>query len=432
MSDTPEAPPPPAVSLPQTFALRTQRPPISGGFVVALYGLVFFFAAASPALIVATRANVSGAVVALVLVACLVTSWGLLFLLLRRFNRVMAPAPIVVGPTTIAMPRTLRDDKPVEMPLADVHSVEARGRKGNPLVVIGTRAGFFLFPKGAFVDDDAGPRLRTAIRAGIAALPHGPELVAEMDAREHGGVVTTRRKTPATGALLGFCAALFVVELAAGGTADPQNLIRLGANAPALVAEGQWWRLFCAGFLHLSLVHILLNGSALFSLGALLEKILGSWRFLVVALASSVAGNLASMVTRSHVYSAGASSFIFGLIGSLLVVNLRHGKQLPAGFFLGARRWTTLLVVNAAVSMLPGVDGLAHLGGLVAGGVLTFVLVPELDIDPPKKHPLARAVAIALLLVFSAAFGVMAARATGLIAADHASDLDKARASVAR
>src|SRR5579864_4933101 len=107
---------------------------------------------------------------------------------------------------------------------------------------------------------------------------------------------------------------------------DPssQALFDFGAKDPrAILLFGQWWRLITAGFLHGGILHILMNMWVLFDLGAQAEEVYGTSRFLVIYLASSVAGFLVSLYW-SPALSIGASAALFGLIGAMIAFGVRE------------------------------------------------------------------------------------------------------------
>jgi membrane associated rhomboid family serine protease len=134
------------------------------------------------------------------------------------------------------------------------------------------------------------------------------------------------------------------------------------------VAEGEWWRLITAGFLHAGLMHLLFNCLALYTLGTLFEALYGRARYALLLLGSLIAGSYASITfnTENQV-SVGASGAIFGLFGALLVVGRRLGAEM--------RSILTLLAINAVIAItVPNIDWRAHLGGLAGGGVIAGLL----------------------------------------------------------
>jgi rhomboid protease GluP len=139
------------------------------------------------------------------------------------------------------------------------------------------------------------------------------------------------------------------------------------------VAEGEWYRLITAGFLHAGLTHLLFNALALYTLGTPFEALYGKVRYALLLLGSLIAGSYASITFNAdNQVSVGASGAIFGLFGALLVVRKRLGADMRSIF--------TLLAINAVIAIaIPNIDWRAHLGGL-AGGVLIatiFKLIPS-------------------------------------------------------
>jgi rhomboid protease GluP len=191
------------------------------------------------------------------------------------------------------------------------------------------------------------------------------------------------RGTPVTLFLLIAIGLVFVLETVRGGSTNPEVLVALGANHPALVlAEGEWWRLVASMFLHIGFAHLLLNGWALFQLGALVETLLGSLRLLIVYFVSGIAGSLASIFFTQQL-SAGASGAIFGLLGVLISFLLRRRDMLtPAAKSLLGQLvlWAGINVVFGFIN--PGIDNSAHLGGFAAGFLLGFILRERQRVHP--------------------------------------------------
>ena len=130
------------------------------------------------------------------------------------------------------------------------------------------------------------------------------------------------------------------------------------------VAEGEWWRLITAGFLHAGLMHLLFNCLALYTLGTPFEALYGRTRYAILLLISLLAGSYASITFNAeNQVSVGASGAIFGLFGALLVVGRRLG--------INVRSIVALLAINALIAIsISNIDWRAHLGGLLAGVIL--------------------------------------------------------------
>jgi rhomboid protease GluP len=200
---------------------------------------------------------------------------------------------------------------------------------------------------------------------------------------------------------------VFLIETAVGGSTNTDVLVRLGAKVTALIAAGEYWRLFTSMFLHIGVMHLAFNGYALVVIGTELESILGWIRFLIVYLLSGLFGSLASYAFSPHL-SAGASGAVFGLIGALAVFFALYRRELGS---FGRRRLGQigfLIVINLFLGFTQqGIDNLAHLGGLVSGIVLGWALAPRYQVDYASMRVVDRnglgrfwpSVAIAVLLL---------------------------------
>ena len=89
--------------------------------------------------------------------------------------------------------------------------------------------------------------------------------------------------------------AVFLYAEVSGGSADLQNMVRLGAAYTPLIRKGQYYRLFTSMFLHFGPGHLFSNMLALFFLGDFMERYLGKTGFLIVYLGGGLCGNLFSM-----------------------------------------------------------------------------------------------------------------------------------------
>ncbi|MDP1726083.1 MAG: rhomboid family intramembrane serine protease [Bacteroidota bacterium] len=158
---------------------------------------------------------------------------------------------------------------------------------------------------------------------------------------------------------------------------DQESLLHWGANFRPLTMEGQWWRLLTCCFLHIGIVHLLLNMYALLFIGYLLEPLLGSLKFIVAYLLSGIMASITSLWWHNLSISAGASGAIFGMYGvylALLTTNLiekseRKTLLISIGIFV---TYNLLNGLNGAV------DNAAHLGGLLSGFIIGYAFVPAL------------------------------------------------------
>ena len=170
-----------------------------------------------------------------------------------------------------------------------------------------------------------------------------------------------RGRTPATVVLLGIMAITYVAQFL---TQDV--LTAYLAYIPQLTAQ-EPWRLVTSAFVHGGLMHILFNGYSLWVMGNLLERTLGTTRFLTVFFAAVITGNLAVLALGSASFVVGASGGIFGLFAALFVINRGFGGNNVS--------LVVIIGINLALGfILPGIAWEAHVGGLAAGFVVTTIL----------------------------------------------------------
>ena len=148
------------------------------------------------------------------------------------------------------------------------------------------------------------------------------------------------------------------------------------------VAAGEWYRLFTVTLVHGGLVHLLLNMYALYLVGPLVEQIYGWKIFGLMYVLCALAGSVGSLLFGDpHVPSVGASGAIFGLFGVLLAATRIHAPVLDQRGRALVGQIGMLIVLNLVLGFgfngIGGnIDNAAHVGGLVAGLWLGFVLVP--------------------------------------------------------
>ncbi|SIN26625.1 rhomboid family intramembrane serine protease [Micromonospora cremea] len=134
------------------------------------------------------------------------------------------------------------------------------------------------------------------------------------------------------------------------------------------VADGEWYRLVTAMFLHYGVIHLLLNMWALWVLGRSLEANLGPLRFGALYLIAGLGGNVAAyLFSAQNSATAGASTAVFGLFAALIIIERKLGQDIS--------QVIPILVINLVFTLtVPGISIPGHLGGLVVGGAMALVL----------------------------------------------------------
>lgn len=171
---------------------------------------------------------------------------------------------------------------------------------------------------------------------------------------------------PATMSLLAVILVVYVGQWLSGGLATSLLLYW----PPLTLSEP--WRMLTALFVHSerSLFHILFNGYSLWVLGMVLERLLGARRFLALFFTAGVGGSLAVLWLAPTQAVIGASGAIFGLFGALLVIQRNFGGTNP--------QLLIVLVLNLVLGfVVPGISWQAHIGGLIVGILLGWMLVKD-------------------------------------------------------
>lgn len=199
------------------------------------------------------------------------------------------------------------------------------------------------------------------------------------------------RIAPVTVVLAGLCVAVFVLEYLLLATGRGTLLSSFALSGDGL-ARGQWWQLVTHLFLHANLLHLLVNVMGLWFIGPEVELMLGRVRYLVLYLVSGVAGGiLQTAFAPPSSELVGASGSVCGVLLSfttaypemplrallffILPVNMR-AKTLGRGLMVFS-------AVCAALRILPQLGHLAHLGGALAGALLTKLWLPAAERPRP-------------------------------------------------
>jgi membrane associated rhomboid family serine protease len=164
---------------------------------------------------------------------------------------------------------------------------------------------------------------------------------------------------------------VYVLELFLGGQLNGtgNEIYANGVLAGPFVADGEWWRLGTAMFLHYGPVHLGLNMLVLWVLGQGVEDYFGHLRYALVYLAAGLAGSAGALIWSPNALTVGASGAIWGIMGAALVLERRR-------IYVFGGQAMGLLVLNLVITFLiPGVSIGGHLGGLAGGVVATFALM---------------------------------------------------------
>jgi membrane associated rhomboid family serine protease len=183
---------------------------------------------------------------------------------------------------------------------------------------------------------------------------------------------------PATFGLIAFTMFVFLTQWFAADILMRDWVLEYGAKIREAIAAGEVWRLITPIFVHVDIWHFFINMYSLYVLGPAVENFFSSSRMLAFYLIAGVSGVGLSLLLSPH-GSAGASGAIFGLLGALLAFFFRHRKVFGRRGMLQFRNLIFVALLNLFIGLMPGIDSWGHVGGFIAGIVLSYFLGPEIE-----------------------------------------------------
>ena len=166
------------------------------------------------------------------------------------------------------------------------------------------------------------------------------------------------------------------------------QVLEWGANYAPLTWNGEPWRLLSSLFVHFGILHLAVNMWSLWSIGRLLERLVGNLGYLILYFASGIAGSLASLWWNGDVVSAGASGAIFGLLGAFATFIWNRADSFPVSV-LGQLRSSLAKCIGLNLlfgALIQGIDQAAHIGGLLCGLVCGWLLSQPLDQSTTQRR----------------------------------------------
>ncbi|KAJ3105413.1 hypothetical protein HDU97_008167 [Phlyctochytrium planicorne] len=165
--------------------------------------------------------------------------------------------------------------------------------------------------------------------------------------------------------------------------------------------KAHWYRLITSSFLHSGIIHLLVNSAALLVICPKLSTWFGPIRLTVIYVIAMVGGQITTTALHvQNVVVVGASGAISGLIGAILAENIVNWRVINhPKFQLGY--WLLQLLIYLLVGLLPNVDNLAHIGGLIAGFGAGLILAKRIGGYPYHKPWISTAFSvIGIVMIF--------------------------------
>lgn len=159
------------------------------------------------------------------------------------------------------------------------------------------------------------------------------------------------------------------------GRFSSESLRRFGALQADLVWDGDYYRLFTVMFLHGGLEHFFSNAViGLFVLGGALERIIKTWRYLVIYFVGGIGASITIILTTDNL-TVGASGAIFAALGSLLYLTFFRKDIISKPERTSI--WALIVIEMIFTFSTANISIPAHVGGLVSGFLLSFIIIKK-------------------------------------------------------
>lgn len=186
-------------------------------------------------------------------------------------------------------------------------------------------------------------------------------------------------------ALIAINVIVFAVEAVLAGfrvSIPTTVLVDMGAMyAPLIQSPLDLYRFVTPMFLHVDLMHLAFNMVALYSVGEVLERVLGRGNFLLLYFVGGITGNAISYASSvflpgGAVVSAGASTSVFALFVAVALLGLLH-KGNRRYFSQYSKSMLSIIAINVVYTFLvPSISISGHLGGAL-GGLIAMFMIPS-------------------------------------------------------
>ncbi len=202
-----------------------------------------------------------------------------------------------------------------------------------------------------------------------------------------------KRPTNLVKVAVGVLAVIFVGQMVIDGPSASEgysvSLLEAALVRNAVLENREWWRLLTTGLMHGSILHILFNGMALFSLGRVIVALVSPALLSIVFLFSVLTGSLASLWYGQAPVSVGASGGLLGCLAFLLVVTKKFNRELP-GFLQSSLIQSTIVVSIFGALGAKFIDNAAHAGGFLGGLLIGMLGYQWLRLSPVQTGPVTR------------------------------------------
>jgi len=186
-----------------------------------------------------------------------------------------------------------------------------------------------------------------------------------------------------TYALMAFIGLVFIAYLIQRYALGQEGLFLALHRNNAEILKGQVWRFLTPAFIHASFLPIAFNLYVLYVFGKGLERFYGHLRLIALFVLAVLAGNITAFIATDFT-SAGAGSGLMGLLAAqTLFIDQNR-------FLFGARSRSLVntaiifIIINLLLGLMPGMDNMGNLGGMVGGTVFAWLAGPKFSLRPAE------------------------------------------------
>lgn len=183
------------------------------------------------------------------------------------------------------------------------------------------------------------------------------------------------------------CAVVYLITLLITNTIGSSSLAAIlmgGLYKPYVFGLHQYYRIITAGFLHVSILHLLINIINFIYLGKVIEPLFKKkWMYLVLLVLGIIGGNLLALIGPNQSITLGLSSGMYALLGFYTVYSFEH-HYFKNKMYL--RNYIYMMVINLYISFLPTISLAGHLGGFITGLLFGLVLSHDTRFKPLQLH----------------------------------------------
>ena len=204
-----------------------------------------------------------------------------------------------------------------------------------------------------------------------------------------------------TPALIAVNVGMFFLTLSGGRSATDirgSTVLRdYALYGPSIRYDNEWYRIVTSGFMHSGLLHLAFNMYALWAIGNMLEPALGRLRFGIIYLGGLIAGSLGALVLDPQNLAVGASGAIFALFAATFIAQRAAGID----------PWRSGIALTIGINLLitlaiPFISKGGHIGGLLGGAVLAWLLIEAPRRTGNQQAPLIAAAVLVPVFFFAA------------------------------